>query len=53
MAGQSKLAEIAFSCTCFEHNHPWTSSCAAGTAGMMLSAIPPALRTYCTVYLVS
>ncbi|EDV41941.1 uncharacterized protein Dana_GF17245 [Drosophila ananassae] len=53
MAVQSKLAEIAFSCTCFEHNHPWTSSCAAGTAGMMLSAIPPALRTYCTVYLLA
>ncbi|KAH8418471.1 hypothetical protein KR009_004710 [Drosophila setifemur] len=53
MAAQSKLAEIAFNCTCYEYNHPWTSSCACGAAGMLLSAIPSSLRTYATVYLLA
>ncbi|KAH8248339.1 hypothetical protein KR032_001193 [Drosophila birchii] len=53
MAVQSKLAEIAFNCTCQEYNHPWTSSCACAAAGMLLSAIPPSLRTYATVYLLA
>ncbi|EDW96527.1 transmembrane protein 135 [Drosophila yakuba] len=50
MGAQSKLAEIAFNCTCYEYNHPWTKSCACAAAGMMLSEIPPSLRTYATVY---
>ncbi|XP_017031319.1 transmembrane protein 135 [Drosophila kikkawai] len=53
MAVQSKLAEIAFNCSCHEYNHPWTSSCACAAAGMMLSEIPPSLRTYATVYLLA
>ncbi|XP_017058554.1 transmembrane protein 135 [Drosophila ficusphila] len=51
MAAQSKLAEIAFNCSCQEYIHPWTSSCACGTAGMLLSLIPATLRTYSVVYL--
>ncbi|KAH8306239.1 hypothetical protein KR018_004952 [Drosophila ironensis] len=53
MAAQSKIADIAFNVSCYEHNHPWTSSCAAGAAGMFLSAIPASLRTYVTVYLLA
>ncbi|KAI8044557.1 transmembrane protein 135-like [Drosophila gunungcola] len=50
MAAQSKLAEMALNCSCYEYHHPWTSSCACAAAGMMLSQTPPALRTYVTVY---
>uniref|UniRef100_A0A6P4FN10 Transmembrane protein 135-like n=1 Tax=Drosophila rhopaloa TaxID=1041015 RepID=A0A6P4FN10_DRORH len=53
MAAQSKLAEIALNCSCYEYNHPWTSSCACAAAGMMLSEIPPSLRTYATVYVLA
>ncbi|XP_017008239.2 transmembrane protein 135 [Drosophila takahashii] len=53
MAVQSKLAEIALNCSCYEYNHPWTSSCACAAAGMMISEIPPALRTYATVYVLA
>ncbi|XP_017073410.2 transmembrane protein 135 [Drosophila eugracilis] len=53
MATQSKLAEIALNCTCFEYHHPWTKSCACAAAGMMLSEIPPSLRTYATVYVLA
>jgi len=53
MMAQSKLAEIAFNCTCYEYHHPWTKSCACAAAGMLLSEIPFSLRTYATVYVVS
>ncbi|XP_017031413.1 transmembrane protein 135-like [Drosophila kikkawai] len=53
MAAQSKLAEIAFNCTCQEYIHPWTSSCACSAAGMMMSIFPASLRIYGTVYLLA
>ncbi|XP_037730921.1 transmembrane protein 135 [Drosophila subpulchrella] len=53
MAAQSKLAEVAFKCTCQEFVHPWTSSCACATAGMLLSLIPGTFRTYSMVYMFS
>ncbi|XP_041675084.1 transmembrane protein 135 [Drosophila eugracilis] len=53
MAAQSKLAEVAFNCTCQEFVHPWTSSCACATAGMLLSLIPGTFRTYSMVYMLA
>ncbi|XP_016991119.1 transmembrane protein 135 [Drosophila rhopaloa] len=53
MAAQSKLAEVAFNCSCQEYIHPWTSSCACATAGMLLSLIPGTFRTYSMVYLLA
>nr|XP_016925502.2 transmembrane protein 135-like [Drosophila suzukii] len=53
MTAQSKLAEIAFNCTCYEYHHPWTKSCACAAAGMLLSEIPFSLRTYATVYVLA
>ncbi|KAH8362235.1 hypothetical protein KR200_001386 [Drosophila serrata] len=53
MAAQSKLAEIAFNCTCQEYIHPWTSSCVCSAAGMMLSIFPSSLRVYGAVYLMA
>ncbi|KAH8418472.1 hypothetical protein KR009_004711 [Drosophila setifemur] len=53
MSAQSKLADIAFACSCQEYIHPWTSSCACSAAGMMLAIVPYSLRTYATVYLLS
>ncbi|XP_017058552.1 transmembrane protein 135 [Drosophila ficusphila] len=53
MAAQSKLADVAFHATCYEYNHPWTSSCACAAAGMLLAEFPFSLRTYTTVYLLA
>ncbi|XP_043655189.1 transmembrane protein 135 [Drosophila teissieri] len=53
MAAQSKLAEVAFQCSCQEFAHPWTSSCACATAGMLLSLIPGTFKTYSMVYLLA
>ncbi|XP_017008131.2 transmembrane protein 135 [Drosophila takahashii] len=53
MAAQSKLAEVAFNCTCQEFIHPWTKSCACATAGMLLSLIPGTFRTYSMVYMLA
>ncbi|KAH8310445.1 hypothetical protein KR044_001373 [Drosophila immigrans] len=53
MAVQSKLMEAATNVSCREYLHPWTASCACGTAGIMLSSIPYTLRTYAIFYLFS
>ncbi|XP_062123440.1 LOW QUALITY PROTEIN: transmembrane protein 135-like [Drosophila sulfurigaster albostrigata] len=53
MAVQSKLMEAAIKCSCQEYLHPWTSSCASGSAGIILSALPYSLRTYTMVYLLA
>nr|XP_018901993.1 PREDICTED: transmembrane protein 135-like [Bemisia tabaci] len=36
--------------TCVEYVHPWTNSCAAASTGLLLAAIPEALRIYITAY---
>ncbi|XP_017845874.1 transmembrane protein 135 [Drosophila busckii] len=51
MAAQSKLLEAAINCSCQPYVHPWTTSCASHAAGMLLSGIPGAFKTYSTVYL--
>ncbi|XP_030376261.1 transmembrane protein 135-like [Scaptodrosophila lebanonensis] len=53
MAAQSKLFSAGVDCSCHAYMHPWTTSCASGTAGMMLASIPSSLRTYFTVYLIA
>ncbi|BFF89834.1 transmembrane protein 135-like [Drosophila madeirensis] len=53
MAAQSKLLEAAIECSCHKYVHPWTSSCAAAAAGMMLAEVAPSFRTYSTVYLLA
>ncbi|XP_034486165.1 transmembrane protein 135-like [Drosophila innubila] len=51
MAAQSKLMEAAINCSCRDYLHPWTSSCVNAAAGIMLTTIPTAFRTYTMVYL--
>ncbi|XP_030376286.1 transmembrane protein 135-like [Scaptodrosophila lebanonensis] len=53
MAAQSKLLDGALRCSCHAYEHPWTSSCVNAAAGMILSCVPSALRTYATVYLLA
>ncbi|XP_060649713.1 transmembrane protein 135-like [Drosophila nasuta] len=53
MAVQSKLMEAAINVSCKDYLHPWTESCVAGSAGILLSSIPYTLRTYAAVYLFS
>ncbi|KAH8358854.1 hypothetical protein KR093_002898 [Drosophila rubida] len=50
MTVQSKLMEQAINVSCRDYLHPWTASCACGTAGILLSAVPYTLRTYTMVY---
>ncbi|XP_068155686.1 transmembrane protein 135-like [Drosophila tropicalis] len=53
MSVQSKLIDIANTCSCRDYIHPWTASCACGSAGMLLAGLRGSFRTYSTVYLLA